>query len=171
MRERKRLHDVRKRVKRKRAERDTKHREVAAACRQGIWREKRIQTRRRGMSERSNTSRSFASRDYDGRKNVMGEEKTEREREKDPWVLAGRSRAIFVSHSLVCRSHFSPLYRHSFPFCAFFRRVHPSRGNQPFTRNDVPHQVRSSTTTAIRQGCGGHRHGRRVIFKTPLAGK
>lgn len=30
------------------------------------------------MSERSNTSRSFASRDYDGRKNVMGEEKGER---------------------------------------------------------------------------------------------
>lgn len=106
---------------------------MAAACRQGIWREKRIQTRRRGMSERSNTLRSFASRDYDGRKNVMGEEKGERT--EGPMGLCG---TLFVSHSLVCRSHFSPLYRYSFPFCAFFRRLHPGRGNQPFTRNDVP---------------------------------
>lgn len=110
------------------------NREVAAACRQGIWREKRIRTRRRGMSERSNTSRSSVSRDHGGEKNVAGMEKGRNER-KDPLVLAGYSRDLRLS---LCRLHFSHSYRHSFPFCAFFRRVHPGRGNQPFTHNDVP---------------------------------
>lgn len=71
-------------------------REVAAACRQAIWREKRIRTRRWGMSERSNTSRSSVSRDHGGEKNAVEVEKGKNER-KDPWVLAGCSRDLRLS--------------------------------------------------------------------------
>lgn len=71
------------------------NREVAAACRQGIWREKRIRTRHWGMSERSNTSRSSVSRDHGGEKNAAVEEgKNERKDPGSPRGVLARSSSL-----------------------------------------------------------------------------
>lgn len=93
------------------------NRKVAAACRQGIWREKRIRTRRRGMSERSNTSRSSVSRDHGGEKNVARMEKGKNKRE-DPLVLAGFSRNLPLS--LPMSFAFFSLIPTLFPLLRFF---------------------------------------------------
>lgn len=142
---------------------------MAAACRQGIWREKRIQTRRRGMSERSNTLRSFASRDYSGRKNVMGKEKGERT--EGPMGLCGTlaRRSSSLVRSCVVRI-FLPCTDTPSPSALFLDEYTPVGGINPSPVTTYP-PPSTSTTTAIHQGCGGDRHGRRVIFKTPLAGK
>jgi len=108
------------------------NREVAAACSQGIWREKRIRTRRRGMSEKSNTSRTSVRRSRRKEKR-SGSGRNER---KDSWVLAGCLRDLRLS-SHVSFTFFS-LIPTLFPLLRFFRRVQPGRGIQPFIRNDAP---------------------------------
>lgn len=144
------------------------NREVAAACRQGIWREKRIRTRRWGMSERSNTSRSSVSRDHGGEKNAAAVEEGKNER-KDPGVLAGCTRDLRLSPHVYVRIFLARTDTLS-PSALFLDEYVPVGGINPSPVTTHPHQARSTTTT-IHQGREGRRHGRRVIFKTPLAGK
>lgn len=109
------------------------NREVAAACRQGIWREKRIRTRRRGMSERGNTSRSSIGRDPRWREKRSGGKR--KKRTEGPMGSSRGARAILVSLFVrIFLAHTNTLS----PSALFFRRVRPGRGNQPFTRNDAP---------------------------------